>query len=92
MTLESTIEAYVVKRVKELGGFSLKTDTVAGRRFVDRTCFLPLGRVVIFELKRPVGGHRRKHQIETVKRLMLLGHEVHFAKTKAVVDAILVPS
>lgn len=86
-TLESTIEAYFVKRIIELGGFSLKTDRVEGRRFLDRTAFLPGGRVIIAELKRPKYGRRAPLQIEQVNMLMLMGHEVYFLKTKEEVDA-----
>lgn len=89
MTLESTIEAYFVKRVVELGGFSLKTDRINGKRFIDRTAFLPGGRVVVAELKRPIGGRRAKLQVEHVDMLLRMGHEVYFLKTKEEVDRAL---
>lgn len=89
MTLESTIEAYLVKRVKEIGGISLKTDRVDGRKFLDRTCFLPCGRVAVFELKRPKGGRLEKHQGETIKMLLDLGIECYRCNTKEEVDAAL---
>lgn len=89
MTLESTIEAYLVKRVEQdLGGIALKGD-VKGRRFLDRICFLPGGFVKVFELKRPKGGRPSAHQIETVNRLRLMGHKVYWCKTKEEVDAAL---
>ena len=89
MTLENTIEAYLVKRVKELGGFSLKTDRVEGRRFVDRTCFLPGGRTLIVECKRPKGGRRQALQVHHIDLLVEMGHEAHFCKTKEEIDAAL---
>lgn len=89
MALENTIEAYLVKRVKELGGFSLKTDRVDGRRFVDRTCFLPGGRVAVFELKRPNGGVVRGLQLYNIDRLKALGIEVHLVNSKEQIDDIL---
>jgi hypothetical protein len=89
MTLESTIEAYFVKRIIELGGFSLKTDRVEGRRFLDRTAFLPGGRTIVAELKRPKGGRRAPLQVEYVEWLKRMGHEVYFLKTKEEVDAVL---
>jgi hypothetical protein len=89
MTLESTIEAYFVKRIIELGGFSLKTDRVQGRRFLDRTAFLPGGRVIVAELKRPVGGRKQALQIEYHNQLRLMGHEAYFLKTKEEVDEAL---
>ena len=89
MALESTIEDYLVKRVKALGGFSLKTDRVDGRRFVDRTCFLPGGRVLIVECKRPKGGRRQALQVHHIETLVAMGHEAVFMKTKEEVDAVL---
>jgi len=89
MTLESTIEGHLVKRVEEeIGGMCLKGD-VPGRKFIDRIAILPGGRTVYFELKRPRGGVRSRHQVETVKRLVALGHEAYFCKTKEEVDACL---
>lgn len=89
MTRESTIEDYFVKRVKALGGFSLKTDRVQGRRFLDRTAFLPGGRVVVAELKRPKGGRLEPHQAEIIDMLSGMGHEVWKLKTKEEVDICL---
>lgn len=89
MTLESTIEGHLVKRVeKEIGGIALK-GAVPGRRFIDRICILPGGRVVFFELKKPKGGRRSAHQEETIERLVALGHEAVFAKTKEEIDVVL---
>lgn len=88
-TLEASIEAYFVKRVVELGGFSLKTDRIAGKRFLDRTAFLPGGRVIVAELKRPVGGRKARLQAGQVAKLIAMGHEVYFLKTKEEVDAAL---
>lgn len=89
MALESTIEDYLVKRVKALGGISLKTDRIVGHRFLDRTCFLPGGRTVVIETKRPVGGRRARLQVDTVEQLQALGHEVYFCKTKEEIDTVL---
>lgn len=89
MVLEASIEGYLVKRVEANGGIALKADKLAGRRFVDRICFLGNGRIVIVELKRPKNGRRSPHQVETVKRLLALGCEVYFCKTKEEVDAAL---
>ncbi len=89
MAQESTIETYLVNRVeKEIGGIALK-GAVPGRRFVDRICFLPGGRTIIVELKRPKNGRRKPHQIETIRRLVTMGHEAYFCKTKQEVDRAL---
>lgn len=89
MALESTIENYLVNRVEALGGFTLKTDRVDGRRFVDRTCFLPGGRTLIIECKRPKGGRRQALQIWNINRLRDMGHEAYFVKTREEVDLAL---
>jgi len=89
MTLESTIESYFVKRIVELGGFSLKTDRVDGRRFLDRTAFLPGGRVIVAELKRPRGGRVAVLQRFEIARLRAMGHEVYLLSTKEEVDLAL---
>ena len=86
MTLESTIERYLVKRVEALGGFTLKTDRIPGRRFLDRTCFLPGGRVIVVELKRPVGGRPRRLQAEMIEQVRALGLECYRCNTKEEVD------
>lgn len=88
-TLEGPIETYVVVTVKRLGGFSLKGDKIAGRRFIDRICILPGGRTVYLECKRPRGGRRSPLQIHHINWLREHGHEAHFVKTKEEVDAAL---
>lgn len=85
MTLESTIEAYLVKRVEALGGICLKGD-VPGRRFLDRICVMPEGVTMYAETKRSRDAHKRKHQIETIKQLTLMGHMAGFCCTKEEVD------
>lgn len=88
-TLEDHVEAYLVKRVEALGGFSLKTDKVPGRRFLDRTCFLPGGVVIVVECKRPKGGRLEAHQAEIIARLVKLGHRVVKVRNKDEVDEVL---
>lgn len=88
MTLESTIEAYLVKRVEALGGICLKGD-VKGRRFIDRICILPGGVTIYVETKRPKGGRRSKHQEATIKTLQDMGHEAGFAYTKFDIECLL---
>ena len=88
-TLEYAVEAYFVNRVKALGGFSLKSDQIPGRRFLDRIAFLPGGIVLVAELKRPKGGRYSAHQNETIEMLAGLGHKVWRLKTKQEVDECL---
>ncbi|MFA7602520.1 MAG: hypothetical protein WCY29_05875 [Novosphingobium sp.] len=86
---EYAVEQHFVKRVKELGGFSLKSDRIDGRRFLDRIAFLPGGKVLVAELKRPVGGRLSTHQTETMRALTARGHNVALLKTKEEVDLCL---
>jgi hypothetical protein len=87
--LEAPVEDYLVARVKSMGGISLKTDRVDGKKFLDRTCFLPHGRVAVFELKRPKGGRLDAYQKALIERLLVLGIEVYRCNTKEEVDAAL---
>lgn len=84
--LERSVENYLVSRVeKELGGMALKGD-VPGRRFLDRILVLPAGVTVYCECKRPIGGRYSRHQLETVERLLKLGHFVSMPHTREQVD------
>lgn len=87
MTRESTIEEYFVNRVKAVGGFSLKTDKVQGRRFLDRTAWLPGGVVLVAELKRPKNGRYQPHQPVLLEMLRAMGHNAVTLKTKGEIDA-----
>lgn len=89
MTLEHAVEQHFVKRVKELGGFSLKSDRIDGRRFLDRIAFLPGGKVMVAELKRPVGGRLSPHQTGTLLKLTEMGHLTCAPRTKEEVDLCL---
>lgn len=89
MALESTIEAYLVKRVEALGGICLKGD-VPGRRFIDRICILPGGLTAYAELKRSKTAHRRKHQTETLKQLTDMGHLALFVFSRNDVDSFII--
>ncbi len=89
-TKEYSIEAYLVKRVRETGGMALKGDT-PGRRFLDRICILPDGVTLYVEVKRPKGGRATAHQLETMRRLKALGHLVALVKTTGEIDDLLRP-
>lgn len=85
MALESTIEAYLVKRVEALGGICLKGDT-PGRRFLDRICIMPGGVTMYAELKKSHDAHKRKHQLETINWLVNNNHIASFCCTRSEVD------
>lgn len=88
MTQESTIEAYLVKRINALGGIALK-GAVPGRRFIDRICVLSDGVTLWVECKKPKGGRRTAHQEKTIETLLDLGHFAFFVKTKAEIDHVI---
>jgi hypothetical protein len=52
---EKDIEAYFVKRVKALGGYSYKFRSVTQRGVADRVACLPNGETWFVELKKPGG-------------------------------------
>lgn len=87
-TLEDHVEAYLVKRVEAVGGMTLKTDKVPGRRFLDRTCFLPKGLVWVVECKRPKNGRYLAHQPVIIKRLSQLDQYVFTVKNTDEIDML----
>ena len=87
--LEENVESYLVRQIEARGGMALK-GAVPGRRFIDRICVLPYGVTAFVELKRPKGGVRSAHQIETIRRLAVdMDHIAVFLKTCGEVDAFL---
>lgn len=88
MTLESTIEDYFVKRIKALGGQTVKA-AVPGVRFLDRIAMMPNGVTIFAELKRPAGGRRSALQVYWVDWLTENGHVAGFAATTEEVDKLI---
>lgn len=89
MSKEASIEEYLRVRVDELNGVCIKLPPVGVRGIPDRLVILPQGRVVFVELKRPSGGVISALQHWWQKRLLALGCEHHFVKTRAEVDALI---
>jgi hypothetical protein len=99
---ESVVEAYFCRRVRELGGMTMKT---YARHWPDRFAFLPGGRILAVELKRPKGGALKRPkggalkrpkggvlaegQKEILSRLAALGVEVHLVRNKEQADEAL---
>ena len=83
--LESKVEAYLVKRVKALGGEVRKVQWIGRRGAPDRLVMLPLtplsagkpheGRTVFVEVKRP-GGKVEAHQLREHERMRKMGQAV----------------
>ncbi len=89
MTKEASIEDYLRTRTETLGGICIKLSPVGLRGVPDRLIVLAGPRVIFVELKRPTGGVVSKLQHWWRDRLVRLGCEHHFVKTRAEVDALL---
>lgn len=86
---EDVIEAHLIKRVEEAGGFTRKVIYQGRRGAPDRHCYLPGGRLVIVECKRPEGGELSALQVREIKRLKRLGFDVHVVDTKEQIDELI---
>lgn len=75
MIRESTVERYLVRRVKELGGLAIKLSPAGMTGLPDRLILLPGARVIFAEVKRP-GEKPRPIQERIHDRLRLLGFRV----------------
>lgn len=88
-TKEASIEDYLHQSVKVLGGVCIKLSPVGLRGVPDRLIVLAGPRVIFVELKRPSGGVIARLQHWWRNRLLALGCEHNFVKTRAEVDALL---
>jgi hypothetical protein len=87
--LESSVETYLVQRVRALGGRCEKVHTIGRRGFFDRLVVLP-GNVVLFvECKRPKGGVVSAHQIERHRHYRDLGAVVAIVLNPEDIDRLL---
>lgn len=88
--LEAAVEAYLVRRVKALGGMALKFTSPGRRGVPDRMVLLPNGVFFFVELKRP--GERATKQQELMRRrLQDLGLRAFVASSVGEVAALLNP-
>lgn len=88
-TREASIEEYLRGQVEVRKGVCIKLSPVGLRGVPDRLIVLPGPRVIFVELKRPTGGVISGLQHWWRARLVALGCEHHFIKTRAEVDALL---
>ena len=88
MESEKVIEAYLVRKVKAMGGLCLKFSSQTDIGYPDRIVLLPGGKTVWVELKSK-GGKPRRIQELRMESLTALGFEVHVADSSGKVDEIL---
>ena len=87
---EREVEAYLVREVKKVGGFTRKVQFIGHRGAPDRLVCIPHDRIhFLVELKRPKGGILESHQVREHKRLQESGFRVYIAYTKEAVDLVL---
>ena len=84
---ESTIEAYLVKRVKDLGGETRKVAWIGRNGAPDRLVMLP-GLTLWVELKAP-GKEAEPHQLREHKRMQMLGQIVHVVDSFEAIEKLL---
>lgn len=89
--LERDVEAYLVKRVKEIGGEIRKVGWIGRRGAPDRFVMTPGSRPNFWvELKAP-GKKPEPHQQREIERLQKYDEIVHVIDSFALVDAALLP-
>lgn len=86
--LESTVENYLVRRVKDIGGEIRKVQFIGRRGAPDRLAMFPFGPCVWIELKRP-GAVAEPHQVREHDRMRAMGQTVIVIDTKAGVDTFI---
>ena len=69
--LEKTVEAALVKRVKELGGIAYKWTSPGRTGVPDRIVMIPGGKIIFVELKSPTGKLtvRQEREHDTIRSL-----------------------
>ena len=87
---EATLQRYLIKKVKNLGGLALKMECSSRRGFPDLIVVLPNCWPVLVEMKSDTGrGRLSEHQIRLHDELCELGTKVEVVSSKAEVDALL---
>ncbi len=85
---EKAIEAYLVRRVKDLGGVCLKYSNPGVVGYPDRVVLLQAGVTVWVELKSK-GRHPEKIQQLRIDQLRAMGHNVAVVDCKQDIDLLL---
>jgi len=85
---EAKVEAYLIKKIKELGGDCYKIVSPGRNGMPDRICCLPKGVTIWVEVKTEIGVVS-KIQVACINRLRELGHRVMILFGKTDVDAFI---
>lgn len=85
---EKALEAYLVKRVKMLGGVALKYSTPTCTGFPDRLLLLPGGRTAWCELKSR-GKKPRAVQQARIQQLRELGQAVYVVSSRDEIERMI---
>lgn len=83
--LESQIERYFCKKIKQLGGIALKFSPAGTAGMPDRLVLLPRGRMFFVEFKAP-DKKPKALQLKRAKELRNLGFDVFFVNSYELVD------
>lgn len=84
---ESQVEAYLVQRVKALGGEVRKVRWIGRNGAPDRLVMLP-GLTLWVELKAP-GAHAKPHQLREHERMRRMGQTVAIIDSLEGIDGVL---
>lgn len=85
---EKSIEAYLVRRVRDAGGACLKYYNPNEAGYPDRLCILPRGVMFFVELKSK-GAKPRALQLARNAQLTALGVETYVVDSRELVDRLL---
>lgn len=87
-TPEQKIEDYLVRRVKQIGGWAVKFTSSNNWGLPDRICFFPNGTLALVELKAP-GRNPSTRQWRIINRLKAYGFLVTVIDSRPRVDAFI---
>ena len=85
---ESTVEKYLVRKVKLYGGMAIKLNPIGMIGLPDRLILMPGAKIMFAEVKRP-GEKPRAIQIQIHNRLRNLGFRVEVVDNKEQIKEIL---
>lgn len=87
---ESTLQQYLIKKVKELGGLAVKVDCSSRRGWPDIILAMPNREIRLVEVKSDTGrGRLSDHQQSVHAELWELSHQVEVVESRAEVDHLL---